>query len=923
MSVDLARFARHLVFALAATLLLPLAAARSGEASPVPLPAGVQAVQQVEGIAEYRLKNGLQVLLVADDGKPTTTVNLTYRVGSRHENYGETGMAHLLEHLMFKGSKRFPKPWAEFTKRGLAANGTTSFDRTNYFASFSRNDDNLRWYLAWQADAMVNSYIAKKDLDSEMTVVRNEMESGENDPSRVLLQRSLALMFDWHNYGKPTIGARSDVENVDIARLQAFYRRYYQPDNATLIVSGQFDAALTLQWIAQSFGPIPKPVRTLPAQYTLETAQDGERSFTLQRTGGAPMVLAAYHMPPAAHPQHAAAEALALILADEPSGRLHRRLVREQLVADVWGFAWDLAEPGVAMFGAQLAPGQDGERASRELVATIESFAAEPVTAEELARAKAKWLKAWNLQFSDAQRVGVALSDAVAQGDWRLFFLQRDRVRALSVDDVQRMAEQRLLPSNRTLGRYLPTDHPVRAPAPERVDVAQQMSTFQPRKAMAATEAFVATPSNIDARTQRFRISDGAGGGLRAALLPKPTRGGTVHARLELRFGDEKSLAGEVATADLMGALLDKGSRRLSRQQIQDRLDELQSVMSIGAGTDRVSVGITSVRDSLPAVIELVGELLREPAFADDVLEEVRRQALAGVESNRHEPEAVAENALARQGNPYPRGDPRHARRFEEIAADLQAVTAERLRNFHRRFVGASNAQFAAVGEMDEAAVRAALQKAFGGWASGSAYTRIPEPLVQVSGERMILQTPDKANAVLVMRQPVPLTDTDADYPAFTMANWLLGGSGGDSRLWKRIREQEGLSYSIQSWVGWNSFEANSPWNVWGIFAPQNRARIEAALAGEIERALKEGFTQDELAAGIKGLLAFRRLSRAQDARLAAALAANLELDRTFAVAQRVDEAIARLTLDQVNAALRRYLQPGRFVSVLAGDFRD
>ena len=224
---------------------------------------------------------------------------------------------------------------------------------------------------------------------------------------------------------------------------------------------------------------------------------------------------------------------------------------------------------------------------------------------------------------------------------------------------------------------------------------------------------------------------------------------------------------------------------------------------------------------------------------------------------------------------------------------------------------------------MDEAAVRAALQKAFGGWASGSAYTRIPEPLVQVSGERMILQTPDKANAVLVMRQPVPLTDTDADYPAFTMANWLLGGSGGDSRLWKRIREQEGLSYSIQSWVGWNSFEANSPWNVWGIFAPQNRARIEAALAGEIERALKEGFTQDELAAGIKGLLAFRRLSRAQDARLAAALAANLELDRTFAVAQRVDEAIARLTLDEVNAALRRYLQPGRFVSVLAGDFRD
>jgi zinc protease len=923
MLADLARAARLFVFPVATALLLPLAAARAGESGSVSLPAGVQAVRQVEGISEYRLRNGLQLLLVPDDSKPTTTVNLTYQVGSRHENYGETGMAHLLEHLMFKGSKRFPQPWAEFTKRGLAANGTTGFDRTNYFASFSRNDDNLRWYLRWQADAMVNSFIAKKDLDTEMTVVRNEMESGENDPGQVMLQRALAVMFDWHNYGKPTIGARSDVENVDISRLQAFYRRYYQPDNATLIVSGQFDPGLTLQWIAQSFGPIPKPLRTLPAQYTLEAVQDGERSFTLERAGGAPMVLAAYHMPPAADPQHAAAEALASILADEPSGRLHRRLVQQQLAAGVWGFAWDLAEPGVAMFGAQLAPGQDVERASRELVATIESFGAEPVTAEELARAKAKWLKAWNVQFSDAQRVGVALSDAVAQGDWRLFFLQRDRVKALTVDDVQRVAVQWLLPSNRTLGRYQPTDHPARAPAPERVDVARQMSTFQPREALASAEAFVATPANIDARTKRFQISDGAAGGVKVALLPKPTRGGTVHARLVLRFGDAKALAGETATAELMGSLLDKGSRRLGRQQIQDRLDELQSSVSIGAGIDRVTVGITSVRDSLPAVIELVGELLREPAFPDDVLEEVRRQALAGVESSRHEPEAVAENALARQGNPYPRGDPRYARRFEEIASDLQAVTTDRLRDFHRRFVGASNAQFAAVGEMDQAAVRAALQKALGGWASASAYARIPEPLVEVAGERVLLQTPDKANAVLVTRQAVPLADTDADYAAFTMANWLLGGAGGDSRLWKRIREQEGLSYSIQSWVQWSSHEANSPWNVWGIFAPQNRTRVEAALAGEVDRALKEGFTQAELDAGIKGLLAFRRLSRAQDARLAGALAANLELDRTFAVAQRVDEEIAQLTLEKVNAALRRYLQPGRFVTVLAGDFRD
>ncbi len=210
--------------------------------APIPAGSGIEHVTSVEGIDEFRLANGLQVLLVADDSKPTTTVNLTYRVGSRHEGYGETGMAHLLEHLLFKGTPNHPEVWSEFTKRGLAANGTTWLDRTNYTAQFSANDENLRWYLGWQADAMVNSFIARKDLDSEMTVVRNEMERGENNPGSMLFSRLLSTMFLWHNYGNSTIGARSDVENVDIPSLQAFYRRYYQPDNATLIISGKFRA---------------------------------------------------------------------------------------------------------------------------------------------------------------------------------------------------------------------------------------------------------------------------------------------------------------------------------------------------------------------------------------------------------------------------------------------------------------------------------------------------------------------------------------------------------------------------------------------------------------------------------------------------------------------------------------------------------
>jgi len=257
-----------------------------------PLPRGIERVTSVEGINEYRLDNGLRVLMFPDQTKQTITVNITYRVGSATENYGETGMAHLLEHLVFKGTPRHPNIPQELTAHGTRPNGTTWADRTNYFETFSATDENLNWALDLEADRMVNSFIAKKDLDSEMTVVRNEFELGENDPFSVLLERSMAASYLWHNYGKTTIGARSDLENVPIDRLQAFYKTYYQPDNAVLLIAGKFDESKTLALVDKYFSPIPCPTRVMQKIYTVEPTQDGERSVTLRRVGDTQLVQA-------------------------------------------------------------------------------------------------------------------------------------------------------------------------------------------------------------------------------------------------------------------------------------------------------------------------------------------------------------------------------------------------------------------------------------------------------------------------------------------------------------------------------------------------------------------------------------------------------------------------------------------------------
>jgi zinc protease len=880
------------------------------------LPGGVTRGPTVEGISEYDLANGLRVLFAADPSKPTTTVNTTYLVGSRNENYGETGMAHLLEHLTFKGTPRFPMVWNEYTRRGMRANGSTWTDRTNYFASFAANEDNLDWYLRWSADAMTNSFIAKKDLDSEMTVVRNELEMGENDPFRSLLESTMATAYTWHAYGKSTIGARSDVENVNIEHLQAFYRKYYQPDNAVLIIAGRFDEAKTLALIADTFGKIPRPQRVLEPTYTLDREQQGERSVTLRRVGDTQLVLAAYHIPAAASPDFAAMDLLADILGDTPTGRLHKALVESKQAASVFGFTFPFKEPSLAFFGARLPNDASIETAKATLLATVENMAKQPVTEAEVDRARARYLKDFELRASDPEKVGVALSSAIAVGDWRLFFLERDRVRAAKAADVQRVATAYLLPDNRTLGLFLPTTKPSRAPAPAFVDVAPMVKDYRGDPAIAAGEAFEATPENIEARAQRSTLPNG----MKLAMVPKRTRGSTVTATLILRLGNEKELFDTRSTGFATGAMLSRGAGGLTRQEIQDRFDKLKARVGFSGGPTAMSVGIETVRENFPEVLKLVATVLRKPTFPESEFEQLRNEWMTGIEAQRKEPNALARLAVARHGNPYPRGDIRYEEDFDEQVVDLKALTLQQVKAFHAKFYGAQSADFAAVGDFDPVATEGLLKELFGDWKSASPYVRVPRPNYAVMPTLMKLETPDKANAVFMAQLRFPLKDDQPDYPALLVANHIVGG-GTASLLWKRIREKDGLSYGVNSGIGVSSHEPSATWTASAIYAPQNLSRLQAAFQEVVARAVKDGFTAEQLQDAKSGILQARRLARAQDGALAATLASQLEVGRTMAFSAEIDAKIEALTLDQANAALRKYVDPEKLVTAVAGDF--
>lgn len=554
--------------------------------APVALPEGITKGASVEGITEYNLKNGLKVLLFPDPSKPTVTVNITYLVGSRHEGLGETGMAHLLEHMVFKGSTRHTNIPQELTSHGARPNGTTWLDRTNYFETFSASDENLKWALDLEADRMVNSFIKKSDLETEFSVVRNEFEMRENSPQNVLNERVISAAYLWHNYGKSTIGNRSDLEKVPIENLQAFYKKYYQPDNAVLVVAGKIDEGKTLQMINEYFSPIPKPTRLLQPTYSVEPVQDGERLVTLRRVGDTKVVSVLYHIMPSSHPDYPTMDVLTELLTDEPSGRLYKALIETKKASQEYGYSFLTKDPGFVYFAVELLKDKSLDEAKAVLLGTLDSVAIAPPTKDEVDRAKAKLLKEVELSFKDVERLGRTLSEYIATGDWRLGFLYRDALEKVTPQDVKRVASYYFKPSNRTVGTFIPDPTPDRVEVPDAPNVDALVKSYKGRAVMASGEAFDPSPANIDGRTRRVEQPNT----IELALLPKTTRGSEVNARLTLRYGDEKSLMNKSAVSVFTASMLDKGTTTRTRQQIKDEFDKLKAQVNIFGGANQVNV---------------------------------------------------------------------------------------------------------------------------------------------------------------------------------------------------------------------------------------------------------------------------------------------------------------------------------------------
>ncbi|WP_133406588.1 M16 family metallopeptidase [Parashewanella tropica] len=873
-------------------------------------------VTEVEGIQEYKLDNGLQVLLFPDPTKETVTVNVTYHVGSKHENYGETGMAHLLEHLVFKGTPKHKDIPAELSSHGARPNGTTWTDRTNYFETFTATEENVNWALSMESDRMVNSFIAKKDLDSEMTVVRNEFERGENSPFRITLQQMMAGAFTWHNYGKSTIGARSDLENVSIDRLKNFYKKYYQPDNATLIVAGKFDPKSMIDKVEDYFGPIPKPTRQLEELYTQDPAQDGERLITVRRVGDVQLLGTMYHVPAGSHKDFAALNVLSEVLGSTPDGRLYKELVKSKKASQAFGFNFQWEEPGVAIFMAELDKSADLDKAQKTMLSTLESIQSHPISDKEVQAAKRSILKDIKLAFNSSEDIALDLSEWIGMGDWRLLFLNRDRMEKVTTADVQRVAEKYLTRNNRTLGRFIPSEKPERVDIPQVANVKDMLKGYKGRAVVSQGEAFDPSQDNIDKRTEVVTLSSG----VKVALLHKKTRGESVVLRINGQMGKLGKLQGKNTIGDATGDMLMRGTTKLSREQLKQAFDKLEASVRIGGSSEGTFARVETTKTNLAPTLKLVAEVYQQPAFSQKEFDLYKGQQKVGIEQQLQDPQALAFNAYRRHQSPYTKGHPAYVSTFEEALTELNNLSLKDVKNFYNTFYGADNMQIAVIGDFEKKKVIKQLESLTKDWHSSVAYERVERPYKQLKVDTLTFNTPDKENATFVASLGLAVGMENADAPALTVGNYILGGGFLNSRLATRLRQKDGLSYGAGSFLNLSQLDKRGSLGAYAICAPQNLAKVEIGFKEEVAKVLKSGFTQEELDAAKSGLLQSYRVSRSQDNELVGELAFNVRLGRDMSFDKDFEKAIKSLTLKELNSTFKKHIKLENFTLIQAGD---
>eukprot|EP01116_Phalansterium_solitarium_P005560 TRINITY_DN1734_c0_g1_i2.p1 TRINITY_DN1734_c0_g1~~TRINITY_DN1734_c0_g1_i2.p1 ORF type:complete len:892 (+),score=352.06 TRINITY_DN1734_c0_g1_i2:1366-4041(+) len=872
------------------------------------------------GINEWTLKsNGLRVLLLEDHSAPVAASMVTYHVGSRNEAVGYTGSTHLLEHLMFKGSKDFNKDkntsiWTLLQNVGAQINATTWLDRTNYYELLPKA--HLHMALRIEADRMRNAFLRDNDRKPEMTVVRNEFEQGENNPFSALYKALWAAAYTSHPYHHPTIGWRSDIENVSIERLREFYNTFYHPNNATVIIVGDTSAEEALPLVADAFGAIPRSPSPIPEMYTTEPPQEGQRRVIVKRAGQLGFVAVAYKSPPGLHSDTHALKVLRNVLAFGKTSRLYKAIVDKGLATSVDITASPFRDAGLYVVYAQLTKEAKHEEVERIIVDEIERVQTDGVSDDEVARAQAQLETDFVFSRDGALSVASYLNEAIAIGDWKAYTEMIPKLRSVTAASVRAAAAKYLVVDQSTVGYFIPKAKEDKQPQPEDVvppPAAEAAATSSPQS--------VPPPSrpvgSLGSRVADSRPIDGTRVlSLNTGIKEVITIEGSILA------GHWHSPKSNPKLAALVCKMLDQGTKKHTKFEISELLGNVGARISFSVTSFHLQFWARCLRKDVPLVVGLIAEMLREPAFNADDFETTRTRKVSDLEQEKQRTRARAEIAFAQQI--YPVDHPNYKREIDADIDDVRAATVADLHQFHADLYGLGNLIVAAAGDVEHEVLCRAVADSFAGWrVSPARIGPLGSKALQLDAapaEARVFVA-DKTAIDVAFGQPTGIDREHPDYLALELAVYILGGNFS-ARLMQTVRDQDGLTYGISA-RQYSSTFADGHWAVWASFAPTLLERGRESTFAQLEKWFNDGVTAEELRAKKDSIKGSYQVSLAKTTGLAENMARHAERGKAPSYLDTYVDDIESLTLEQVNGALRKYVKLPFLAIAASGTFQE
>ncbi|MBS1992821.1 MAG: insulinase family protein [Cyanobacteria bacterium SZAS LIN-3] len=939
-------FALTLIAIIPVTQAVPSACSKA--VAPLSAPKFIAANQDL-GIEEYRLPNGLTILLAARKTTPVVTVNMVFRVGSRNEAVGYTGSTHFLEHMMFKGTRKHDplnKTGIDdvLKKVGGVNNATTSYDRTNYYEVVPK--DAVELCLEIESDRLRNLLLRDSDRKAEMTVVRNELERGEDEPNSLLETQTFATAFREHPYHHPVIGWRSDVEGVPTARLRQFYRDFYYPDNATLVIAGDFDKAKILPLVEKYFASIPKAPGPYPAVYTKEPPQEGERRFIVSRGKEQPRVWVAFHIPEGKNPATFPLDVLAAVLGGDSrkSSRLYKRLVETGLCSEVNAFNFTLRDPGLFIVEATVAPEKDPRAVEAAINSELEKLTKAPVTARELALAKSALTKRFRLSLSDTMGLVQSVTEGIAVADWQWWAAYPREINQVNAAVAEKLAADFFKSSNRTVGYYLPKGYELKTtpllasdyaeavkPGKEENDTDTSTATspapVQSESGPAtqpASKAATNSGTSWVSRIERYRLKNGMT--VLLGRLPKASPNsklrGTVAISGKLRSGDYFADKSKAPLPEVLADLLSCGTKDLTKEEVGRQLDELGTSLDFSNGTYFQEFDTEVISEDMPRILELVSKELQEPRLAESDLALTKNIIESQIHDKMSDTSEVSGLALMR--SLYKPGCVFYPPTFEEQLSQLKTISRDEIIAYHKKHFVPANMTMAIIGDFEPEVAKACLEKYFGGWQGDTAREpiSIDESVVaQSRGARMVNRLPDKASVEIAIGRPCKLSLKDKEYLPAYIGNAILGYDTFACRL-APVRDRLGLTYGISSRIS----DASYPYSPWAIDLSVNPENVNPALKavhGIVDNFVKGGVTAAEVKAEKSHIAGVYQVSLRSLKAIARRLTEYEQVGIDLSYLDSFAERIEKVSLEQVNKAVHSYFDLKESATSIAGDVEE